>query len=173
MTVTAVITSHANQIGLQRILQVLGDQTRPPDETLVLVSGYEDIKDSWIPCENKNDAGHDKRYQGLKLSNSEYTGFFNDDDWYNPQYLEKMLTYSEDSDLVYCDFVSHLFGNRTVSSSPNIGQITSGNFIVKTSKAREVGYNHRNYTADGMFIKDLVNAGATTKKVNEVLYVHL
>lgn len=175
MTFTAVVTSHNNLHALHNILDMLEHQTQKPNEVIVLVSGYDKkhIKDSWIICEDLQDAGHDKRSQGLTLSNSEFTGFFNDDDFYHPQYIEKMVNYAPNHDLIYCDFISHLYGNQLVTSSPQIQRITSGNFIVRTDVAKKVGYNHRHYQADGQFIVDLLNKHATSIRLPEVLYVHL
>ena len=155
-----------------RTVAALLSQTRPPDEIIVLASD--------TPCEiarkmytgatfyaepNLNDWGHDKRAKGLDLATSDYTGWFNHDDSYDKTYIEKMMA-NEDSDVVFCGW--------SKSSAPNFsaGGSTSGNYIVKTSYARTVGYKDRHYEADGTFIDGLAGQGGKITRVEEVLYFH-
>ena len=155
-----------------RTVAALLFQTRPPDEIIVLASD--------TPCEiarkmytgatfysepNLNDWGHEKRAKGLDLATSDYTGWFNHDDSYDKTYIEKMMA-NEDSDVVFCGW--------SKSSNPNFsaGGSTSGNYIVKTSYARTVGYKDRHYEADGTFIDGLAGQGGKITRVDEVLYFH-
>ena len=155
-----------------RTVAALLFQTRPPDEIIVLASD--------TPCEiarkmytgatfyaepNLNDWGHEKRAKGLDLATSDYTGWFNHDDSYDKTYIEKMMA-NEGSDVVFCGW--------SKSSDPNFsaGSSTSGNYIVKTSYARTVGYKDRHYEADGTFIDGLAGQGGKITRVEEVLYFH-
>ena len=155
-----------------RTVAALLSQTRPPDEIIVLASD--------TPCEiarkmytgatfyaepNLNDWGHDKRAKGLDLATSDYTGWFNHDDSYDKTYIEKMMA-NEGNDVVFCGW--------SKSSAPNFnaGGSTSGNYIVKTSYARTVGYKDRHYEADGTFINGLAGQGGKITRVDEVLYFH-
>lgn len=174
MTITAVVTSHANETGLRHILGQLRYQTVPPDETIVLCSDTpdvmrlrEDFPDvTFHPEPNLDDWGHDKRSKGLGLATSEWVGFFNDDDRYANDYIEKMLGAAETHTAVYCAWP------YSPDCSFALGQSTSGNFIVKTELAQRVGWRHRHYEADGMFIEEVVRAGASIVKVPEILYWH-
>lgn len=152
-------------------------QTRPPDETIVLLSGasqhdLEDLREDFphaefFPRENRNDFGHEKRAEGLALASKDWVGFFNDDDSYAMDYVEKMLRAAYGYDVAFCAWNSHphcLFA---------IGSSTSGNFVVWTSLAKLVGYTSRRYEADGDFIEALKSAGAqVAPKVQEILYHH-
>lgn len=176
MSFSAVVVSHANETGLRKMLGNLMYQTRKPDETLVLVSGVpahvlaelaEDFPHATFrACEDRQDWGHEKRSQGLALASKEWVGFFNDDDSYSQQYLEKMLAAGENADAVYCGWNTIRRPDFRLCSS------TSGNFIVRTALAKAVGYTSRAYEADGHFIDGLVAAGARPVFVDELLYAH-
>lgn len=120
---------------------------------------------------DRGDWGHEKRAIGLQEATKTWIGFFNADDEYEDTFIEKLIT--PGYDFVYCDFTSHLFKGNTVRSKLSHGNITSGNFIVKRSLANKVGYEHREYHADWLFIKDLLELNPKTKHVPEVLYKHL
>lgn len=169
---TAIVTSHNNDAGLRRILGNLKYQTRPPDEILVYVSESgdlmrlrEDFPQAFFFREpNREDWGHEKRAKGVEMAGEEWLGFFNDDDSYEPDYLEKMLAYPE-ADIVYCNWNGH-------NASLALGSSTSGNFIVRSGFARRIGYKHRAYEADGLFLEDLKRLNPRTQKVSESLYRH-
>lgn len=169
--ISIIITAH--ETDYFPILDMAMSQTYPDTEIIVLASGVTNDAFPHLKEPNLNDYGHAKRRKGLSICNGEYVTFWNADDWYEPTFLEKLYTATQgEIDLAYCNFKSHLFGGGMVDSQPVMGAITSGSFIVKTSTAREVGYNHDIYQADGLFIDELVAHGASTVKVGEVLYVH-
>lgn len=114
-----------------------------------------------------NDYGHDKRAKGVAEAKGDYLGFFNQDDFYELTYIEEMMATAErhDADAVYCDW------NGVRDCSFCLGSSTSGNFIVRTSLAREVGYTERRYEADGIFIDGIAARGRVVK-VPELLYYH-
>jgi hypothetical protein len=149
-------------------------QTSPPDEIIVMVSEPEDLSQlredfPYVPfCirPNMGDWGHDKRAKGLELAVGSWVGFFNDDDSYERTYLEKMLAATDGADAVYCNW------NRGPKAEFKLGSSTSGNYIVRTEFARQVGYGSRVYEADGLFINALMEAGARINKVEELLYFH-
>ena len=155
-----------------RTVDALLLQSRKPDEIIVLASDI-DLEEArkrytgvtFYAEPNLNDWGHDKRAKGLDLATSDYTGWFNHDDSYDKTYIEKMMA-NEGSDVVFCGW------NK--SSTPNFsaGRSTSGNYIVKTSYARTVGYKDRHYDADGTFINGLAGQGGKITRVEEVLYFH-
>ena len=155
-----------------RTVDALLLQSKKPDEIIVLASDI-DLEEArkrytgvtFYAEPNLNDWGHDKRAKGLDLATSDYTGWFNHDDSYDKTYIEKMMA-NKGSDVVFCGW------NK--SSTPNFsaGSSTSGNYIVKTSYARTVGYKDRHYDADGTFIDGLAGQGGKITRVEEVLYFH-
>jgi hypothetical protein len=171
---TAIVTSHANERGLRSILGNLLYQTCPPDEILAFCSDTPDLlrlredfpSVLFAGCENENDWGHAKRALGVVMAQGEWLGFFNDDDEYANDYIEKMLAAGGDNDVVYCAW------NEQPLCHFHLGSSTSGNFIIRTELAQRVGYRHRAYEADGLFIEDVKNASARVARVDEILYTH-
>lgn len=179
MTFTAVVTCHAREWSLRHLLGNLAYQTRKPDETLVFVSGVmrsafaklsEDFPwATWFLEDDRQDWGHAKRSAGVERTTSDYVGFFNDDDSYALDYIETMLAHavSHDADVVFCNW------NTYPDCDFVLGSSTSGNFIVRTSLAKEVGYpSTRTYENDGHFIDALARVADPIMKVPEQLYRH-
>ena len=168
VTFTAVVTSHANERGLINMLAVLRYQTRPTDQTIVMCSdtrGVEQMRHdftdvTFIEEPNQNDWGHTKRRNGTEHATGNWVGWFNDDDTYDPHYLETMLKHAGHADVVYCDW------NENPDATFQLFRSTAGNFIVKTEIAKKVGWptgRHevqgfpRGYCNDGIFIQALTN----------------
>lgn len=173
MTFTAVVTGHGNDMGLRVMLGNIRYQTRPPDETIALVSGLplddlrEDFQDvRFVRCEDMHDWGHSKRAHGIELATEDWVGFFNDDDSYRDDYLEKMLAQTDDNDVVFCEW------NENPACTFALYRSTAGNFIVRTEIARRVGWTSRVYEADGHFIEAVKASGARIAKVQDLLYFH-
>lgn len=179
MTFTAIVTSHAREAGLRAILGNLKYQTWPPDETLVFVSGLErgvfarlaeDFPHARFHLEDdRQDWGHAKRAAGVERAASDYLGFFNDDDSYEQCYVAAMMVAAAPvhADVVYCGW------NTYPKCEFRLGSSTSGNFIVRTQLAREVGYPaSRVYENDGHFIDALARKAETIVRVPDVLYAH-
>lgn len=175
-TFTAVITCHDGDP--TKILGNLRYQTRRPDQTLLYWSWadpklYAFVREHFPEAkvftpDNLNDWGHQKRAVGLLAAHCDYVGFFNHDDAYSVEYVEKMLAAAERerADVVYCDW------NGRIDTEFTIGNSTSGNFIVRTPLAQGVGWNHRQYDADGLFISDLRATRPRIAKVPLSLYTH-
>jgi hypothetical protein len=173
-TFTAIVTAHANEAGMVRAVDALLAQSRRPDEIIVLASDidcsvarerYPQISFHEEP--NLNDWGHDKRAKGLDLATSDYTGWFNHDDSYDPHYITEMMHQAElGHDVVYCGWSKKSNPEFTLSSS------TSGNYIVKVEVARKAGYTDRHYEADGTFINRIAEATKSIKFLEGILYYH-
>lgn len=174
-TFTAVVTAHKESP--HRILGNLLYQTRKPDEILcflsdvpapVVAEAREHFPAVQFVCTpNRNDWGHEKRALGVARATGDYVGFFNHDDSYDLQYIEKMMEAAEaGAEIVYCEWdVGHVVGFRSGSS-------TSGNFIVYTKLAQTAGYTKRDYPADGHFIRALSDMKPRIVKVEKELYFH-
>lgn len=168
MTFTALVITHNQPEGLAHILKQLSEQTRQPDQTVVLWSGDEpEYQDGLTYMERPdfNDWGHDKRAVGIELAVGDYLGFFNADDSYEPDYLEEML--DPDFDVSYCDWKEVAAPVEFKLESSN-----SGNFIIRTEVARRIGWTGRHYQADGEFIDAVSASGASIRHVPKVLYHH-
>lgn len=173
MTITAVVTAHGASSRVGNMVEQLHRQTRPPDEILVYAS---DVPDRLLDLDatvrlvrNRSDWGHDKRRRGLADATSEWVGFFNDDDVYDPDYLTVMEQASSGYDLVMCRFDEK--GRSIITPAPTVGSCTAGNFLVRTEVARRVGWRHSHYEADGTFIAE-VAAAAEWTVVDRLLYWH-
>lgn len=159
-------------------------QTRKPDQIAVLVSGTEvpvlaELREdfpgvSFHVREDLSDWGHTKRSEGLWIATGDYLGFFNDDDSYSMDYVEKMLEAVDGYDVAYCAW------NKIPTCEFKTHNSTSGNYIVRTGLARAVGYpterdqsGRLRYDSDGGFITRLNDGGAqVAPKVEEILYFH-
>lgn len=174
MTFTAVVISHNNPDGLWHILGELRYQTRPPDETLVFYSCMEGIarfqekfpEATYFYDLDKEDWGHHKRMEGLRQANSEFMGFFNDDDSYSTDYIEKMMAKTDENDVVFCSW------NEQPNCGFALGSSTAGNFIFRTAMGRNAGYECIGYESDGHFIERLRNQARQIAKIEEILYFH-
>lgn len=174
-TFTAIVTAHEDKRNLCRVISdLLYRQTRKPDQILVMSSDI-DLEDigirfpgvSVIDCPNMNDWGHAKRAIGLDVTRCDYVGWFNHDDSYDKCYIEKMMEVADRGfDVIYCGWSSY------PKPSFSLGSSTSGNYIVRTSLAKQVGYTDRHYEADGTFIDKLAKASDKIQFVDEVLYFH-
>jgi hypothetical protein len=157
-----------------RAINSILDQTRVPNEIIVLASdislseverAYPSIR--FYPEPNLGDWGHDKRAKGLDLATSDYAGWFNHDDSYDPHYIAEMMWQAElGHDVVYCGW--------SKDSNPQFrsGSSTSGNYIVKVDVARRAGYTDRHYEADGTFIDRIAALNPSIKFLKGTLYFH-
>lgn len=174
-TLTAIVTAHADEPNLRRILKDLHEwQVRRPDEIIALASEIDltDLRSEFPKVRfyeepNLGDWGHAKRAKGLDLATSDYAGWFNHDDSYNPDYIHEMMKIAESgNDVVYCGW-SKIHRPQFAHSSS-----TSGNFIVKIDKGRSAGYVDRHYEADGTFIKRITEKTDKIGFCDRVLYFH-
>lgn len=173
MKFTAVVVGCDDEPGVRHTLGCLRYQTRPPDETIVIVSdtaGVSRLREQFPEAEilerpRAGDWGHAARAEGLARAAGDWVGWFNSDDRYDRRYLEKMLALRDHADVVFCGW------NEQPDCVFRPGSSTAGNFIVRTAVARRVGWNGRHYEADGDFIAAAAAHGRVVK-VNEVLYTH-
>ena len=181
MTVGIVVTVHATDA--TNILRCIAAQTRLPDAVAVLYSDTSappmpdwDIPTTFWRRPNLSDWGHQKRDEGWRLLDTDFVAFFNADDSYKPEYLERMLRDAYPSTgFIYCNW-----GERSYSGSacePRLGSSTAGNFIVARSVLESAkGWEGRFYEADGRNIERYVNHSYATHRtvtyVNDFLYAH-
>jgi hypothetical protein len=173
-TFTAIVTAHADAAGMERTVRALLNQSRKPDEIIVLASDIDCSvarerypRISFYEEPNLSDWGHDKRAKGLNLATSDYAGWFNHDDSYDPHYIAEMMWQAElGHDVVYCGWSKDSTPQFVHSSS------TSGNYIAKVEVARKAGYTDRHYEADGTFINRIAAITNSIKFLPGTLYFH-
>ena len=174
-TTTAVIIGHEDREALIEAIQSVYLQTLPPDEVIACVCCMspeylvEYGADIVVNDKHQNDVGQRFCDYGLKLASKDYVWFYSSDDYYDDNWLASMQV--EPTDIILGGFDSRLVG-RVEHSQPIIGQVTRGSFLVRREFAQKVGYNGREYSSDGQFIRDLVEAGASHCSVDKVLYKH-
>jgi hypothetical protein len=132
-----------------------------------------------------NDWGHSLRAMGLEMVDTEFVMFTNDDNYYVPKFLEYMFGAIRKNklDFVICNMIhSHVNPGQYIQddynvfdSYPKMNYIDIGNFIIKTSIAKEVGFKGRSFAADGEFADEIVerySGKINFGKVEKILYVH-
>lgn len=184
MSFTAVVTAHA--ASPRGIVSNLLAQSRRPDEILVYVSDpteeaseeirlLEDVPGiQFFVVPNEEDWGHGKCARGLARASSDYVGWFNCDDAYTSDYVEKLMAATEvkpQPQIVFCDWIGRdralnwpIEWRRRVS--------TRGNWIGKVGLLRAAGYVDRDYEADGKFIERIKKLHPRVALVDAVLYEH-
>lgn len=171
-----VLIAHADENLLKEAIAMVRAQTLQPFELIVCFSNMEPISDQsiiWAKLADRNDYGYEKRAAGLGLARGEFICWWNFDDLYEPNALEKLEAAMDDeADVTHCLFVVRKPGS---SNTPNGGLFKSGytdagSFLVRTKVARAQGYTGRHSCADGDFIDELAKT-ARVKGVNEVLMI--
>lgn len=131
-----------------------------------------------------NDWGHTLRSLAIEQAETEFILVTNADNYYSP----KMVEYAFDVidahqlDLLHFNMIhSHdgPGGRRSRSyqpfeTLPITQNIDIGAFIVRTRIARQVGFCHRGFDADGRFLEDLLKSGLLSRvgHMNKTLLMH-
>lgn len=147
-------------------------------------SRYPELIDYAFTQERHNDYGHSLREIGIQLAQTPLILLTNDDNYYCPIFVEKMLLALQEhqADLVLCDMI-HSHNNpgghiqppySLLKTAPQPGSVDIGCFIVKTAMAKEVGFRDKGHDGDATFFGDLLrtNPAIRIAKVNQVLFVH-
>ena len=161
--ITCIITCYENDP--TEIIQAMLNQTYPNKQLLVFCSDVDmqsftnqDSQCEFFDVPNRRDWGHSKRAMGIAFAEGKYVCFVNADDEYEPNFLEIMggVLEKEKADFAYCDFKDKTIDFDRVAAKLVKGGMTSGNFVVKSDKAKKVGWQHRVYASDWYFIRDLL-----------------
>lgn len=178
--VTCIITGWREDRPDNMIKQML-NQTYKEKQILVVTSGMSlpTLRKKYPSCEffdvpNRRDWAHSKRATGVCFADGEFLCFCNADDEYDPHFLEIMVDTlrEEEADFTYCDWRDKTIKFAVAPSSLKKGGITSGNFMVRADIARYVGWRYREYSADWLFIRDLMTEGAHGIHVPMALMKH-
>lgn len=96
-------------------------------------------------------------------------------DYWMPNAVEEILKHSG-VDFIYWNSINHLFTySNILNCEPIPGFIDWGNFAIKTPIAKVVGIKRpREFTADGLFVKDCLSSGLINSKIKipQILTIH-
>lgn len=180
LSFTAVLTVH--DADYRPILKNVLEQTRKPDEILVFVSAdkqaielrSDDPTVRLFAVANKEDWGHEKRALGLRLASSDAIAWFNHDDEYEPEFVERMMDALEaGADIAFCNW-SHGGKQNNIRHNTEFrgGDSTSGNWAGRVGLIRSVGYVFRDYSADAQLIDAIAATKPLISKIDSVNYHH-
>lgn len=181
MSVTAIFVGHGDDTAMAKAIATLRTkQTMPPDEVIAMTCCFghntrftEVVSDITVRDKHYDDWGQSKCDAAIRLATSDYLMFCAVDDDYDPTFIEKCVygTQMGKYDLVLAGFTSTKFGLTVPNSEPIEGRVTRGSFIVSREAAKTIGYNHRDYAADGKFVEDIARHVMWTA-VPELLHFH-
>lgn len=131
--------------------------------------------------------GHPNRngmLQQIKGDKDDYVLITNDDNYYVPYFIEYFLKEAgSDVGFIYCDAVTRVAYEdqitrdyRMLFSRIKCGQIDMGSFIVKLDIAKEVGFKHIEFHADGLYAEECnakrAERGLRSVYITKPLFVH-
>ena len=193
MTIQIIAVAYERLIPLRILIDSFLVQTDPrwnlhviydgpvPQDIQNMVNGYSDERVNFYCTQKRNGKyGHPNRREMLnKLSGShdDYVLLTNDDNYYVPTYVEKMLNEcSKDVGIVSCNTVHSHFNYDVHNSHIAEGGIDMGAFIVRYEIAKAVGFNYTHFSADGKYAEECgMLCGAnrlTVVHIPKPLFIH-
>jgi glycosyltransferase involved in cell wall biosynthesis len=129
-----------------------------------------------VLAERHQDWGHTPRQYGLDNATETWVCMSGEDNYYVPEFVDRMLEEGKNHHFVYCDMV-HNWTDRQyipIKSELKYGLVDIGNFMCKTNMAQKIRLNPTIEQADFLFIEEFKKKfeHAKVKKVSGVLYVH-
>jgi hypothetical protein len=124
--------------------------------------------------------GHPNRrsmLQSIQCSPTDFVLMTNDDNYYVPKFIEWMLKFVDRTvGLVYCDTVHSHMEYDLHRSEIKENFIDIGAFIVRADVAKQTGFNHDHFSADGVYAEECAatcrGKGLRLVKVAKPLFVH-
>jgi glycosyltransferase involved in cell wall biosynthesis len=123
--------------------------------------------------------GHHLRAWGLKnFVENDYILITNGDNYYTPNMVNEVLNKNED--FIFFDCI-HSHKRKKNHNKQDYGLMVSelkesmidmGCVVVKSNLAKQIGFNHVNYSADWKYFEDVLATNPTISKINKVLFVH-
>lgn len=147
----------------------------PSEDAAAICNSFSDDRIHYYETETVNGAwGHPNRDWALSLMDGEYMLFTNDDNYYVPEFMERLLNKAQQEglDFVYCDMVHNHQNYQVLRTEPRRCHIDMGAFLVKTALAKQVGFKDYDYCGDGVFVEKVVASGARIGKAEGILFVH-
>lgn len=147
----------------------------PDSNARSILSKYKDLPIMYIETESRQGVwGHNCRAEALKYVDTEWVNISNGDNYIVPMANQILLDSIEGSDVVMTNLVHSYFNYTLFDTRFSIAYTDMCNFIVRSDIAKNVGFNHRTYAADGLFCEDIKKAypNLRIKKLNTCLWVH-
>ncbi len=180
-----LIRSFIVQTNKNWILHIVYDGTAPK-KILDIIAPFLDgsRKDERIHFyqspERNQKYGHPNRRTMLKSIETNQDDFIlmtNDDNYYIPRFIEFMLRQINPRvGMVYCDTV-HSHAEYDINYSElRENCVDLGAFIVRATIAKETGFNHDHFSADGTYAEECLKTchkkGLIAIKIKKALFVH-
>ena len=186
MKCSFIVSAYERPDHLRVLLASLKVQTEPNFEVIVMDNGgHRDTAEvAWTfsrfdprfrydPCCLKN--CYESANAGAERADGTYFCFPSDDDYYVPQFLERMLRKAP-AQLIYCDMV---YDPTTpdeeytaIDVLPITGKIDKGGFLVRRECFRPFPWERSQHVADGLLIESLIAAGVRPVKSPGVMWFH-
>lgn len=136
-------------------LHIIHDGPAPQDVRDV-INSYHDPRIEYEETPTVNGSwGHPNRGMGLRklsLNHRDYVLITNDDNYYVPCFVKKMLARANGvAGMVYCDTVHSYFGYDVLRTELRENYIDMGSFIVRVDVAKRVGFTYTHLSADGTY----------------------
>lgn len=187
-----IAVAHNRDISLRILVDSFICQTNPNWQLYVIHDGeyfkkvkevvdlYTDYRVMFLHSKTRNGKyGHPNRKFMLERMPSceDFVLMTNDDNYYVPSFVEEMLSAAaKDVGIVYCDTVHSHYRYNTLNSLLKEGYIDMGAFIVRLDMAKKTGFNHTEFSADGMFAEEAyatcVKNDLRAVRVPKALFVH-
>jgi hypothetical protein len=124
--------------------------------------------------------GHPNRrsmLQSIKCDTKDFILLSNDDNYYVPVFIEKMIEVAKpNTGIIYCNTVhSHMQYDINVSELKE-NFIDIGAFIVRSDVAKATGFNHDHFSADGRYAEECAGTcrarGLQITKIHKPYFIH-
>lgn len=195
MNVEFVIGTYNRPYHLATLLGSIVTQTAPNWRVHVILDGYFEAADKiysffahdnrirWTIIDGPNkDYGNTPRMYGLQVCNEDWLIMTGDDNYYSPVLVEELSKIITDKTNFVCWDTLLNFTNRDPKyrgiqySEPVPEYIDLGAFATRPQLARQIYYDVKSETGDGVFAQNYVNAFCkeqdSYKKIDKLLYVH-
>ena len=117
----------------------------------------------WEAVPKVGDIGQSMKSAYSEFARGEYLCFPNDDAYYVPVFVDKLVWYgrAQNLDLVYCDWLFDRADNtvpyRHMPGRPKLGWIDIGGFIVRKTALMADGWGDRDEGGDGHLVERLAS----------------
>lgn len=172
MKIKVICVAYDRPIELGILIGCFQLQTDPNWELYIIYDGpvprwYKDLikkhqKDKRINFYNSEKRtqcfGHPNRramLKKLRYTEGDYLLMTNDDNYYVPRFIEFMLSVCGDkTGMAYCNTIHSHFEYKLNMTEIKKGRIDIGAFIVRLDIAKEAGFKHDDFAADGDYAEE-------------------
>jgi len=169
--IRVISVAYHRPLGIQVLINSFLLQTNPDWELYIIHDGIaplsvlhviEECGDPRVIFEEtervNGDCGHPNRRMMINRTGgrpNEFILLTNDDNYYVPVFVEKMLGVARaDTGIVYCDTVHSHFDYNVHKPKLQEHHIDIGAFIVRGDVAKTVGFNYNHFSADGIYAEE-------------------